>query len=157
MNDEKWLRLNVGWADKEWVDSLPPESQLAWIKLLTYIKSHGVGSRGPRLSPVVAAKRWGVSAASVQAMESAALNQREPIRKPAPAETEFMPPRTFQVRHWESAIVIAMPPREFGDLTTYSRPMASAAARAAVEMLTTRLSLAQLEKMIGELPKERAA
>jgi hypothetical protein len=68
----RWIRLDVGFDDTEWVFSLSAESQLAWVKLLCYSKRDGIGGRVKAMSYAVAAKRWGVGAENVEKMIHAA-------------------------------------------------------------------------------------
>ena len=68
----RWLRLDVTWDHSEWVCMLSAEGQLAWIKLLCHVKTHGVQGEAKAISPAVAARHWGVSPAAVEEMEEAA-------------------------------------------------------------------------------------
>lgn len=68
----RWIRLDVGFDDADWVFTLSEGSQLAWVKLLCYVKRDGIGGRAKIMSPMVAAKRWGVGEESVEKMIRAA-------------------------------------------------------------------------------------
>ena len=68
----RWIRLDVGFDDTEWVFSLSAESQLAWVKLLCYVKRDGASGKVKAMSTVVAAKRWGVGTENVEKMLFAA-------------------------------------------------------------------------------------
>ena|SRR3990167_9118431 len=69
----RWLRLDVSWDDSPWLFVLSEGSQLAWIKLLCHVKVWGVGGKCKSLSPIVAAKKWGVGEESVTKMLQAAI------------------------------------------------------------------------------------
>jgi hypothetical protein len=69
----RWIRVDVGWSDSEWVGNLEPGGRLAWIELLAYVRSYGVTGRVRRLAPSVASRRWDIPADDVAAMESAAV------------------------------------------------------------------------------------
>ena len=68
----RWIRLNVSFDDSPWLFVLSAEAQLAWIKLLCYVKRDGVKGQAKVLQPLVAAKRWGVGEESVVKMLQAA-------------------------------------------------------------------------------------
>lgn len=78
-----------------------------------------------------------------------------PAKPPAPEpEEEFRFARQFQVRHWPTGLLIALPapaglPKDF---TSYCRQTASEAAKAATAMLTRRFDLSMLEAALDELP-----
>jgi hypothetical protein len=68
----RWVRLDVGWDDSEWLAELSPAAQLAWVKLLCHTKRDGVRGVSKALAPAVAARRWGVPAGAVREMVEAA-------------------------------------------------------------------------------------
>jgi hypothetical protein len=68
----RWLRLDAQWDDTEWVMMLGPLGQLAWIKLLCYVKRDGRRGTAYALGPKAAAKKWGVPVRSVEEMLEAA-------------------------------------------------------------------------------------
>src|SRR5690606_26462450 len=68
----KWLRLDAQWDDTEWVMMLGPLSQLAWIKLLCYVKRDGRAGEVYALTPKAAAKKWDLPVPAVEAMLRAA-------------------------------------------------------------------------------------
>lgn len=70
----RWIRLDTTWDSSEWLFVLSPESQLAWVKLLCYVKAEGSTGKAKRLSPIVAAKRWGLGSESVEKIEQAAVS-----------------------------------------------------------------------------------
>lgn len=70
----RWIRLDTTWDASEWLFVLSPESQLAWVKLLCYVKTDGTNGRVKALSPVVAAKRWGIGSESVDKLVNAAVS-----------------------------------------------------------------------------------
>jgi len=65
---KRWLRLDAQWDDSDWVALLEPLSQLAWVKLLCYVKRDGRRGTAYALSPRAAAKKWGVPAQAVEDM-----------------------------------------------------------------------------------------
>lgn len=68
----RWIRLDVGWDDSDWLAALKPEEQLAWIKLLCYTKLAGHGGRVDALGTFAAGKKWGVAPRAVATMLDAA-------------------------------------------------------------------------------------
>lgn len=64
----RWLRLDAQWDDTEWVMLLEPLAQLAWIKLLCYVKRDGRRGTAHALSSKAAAKKWGVTVRAVEDM-----------------------------------------------------------------------------------------
>ena len=71
MSTRRWVRIDVGWAETEWVDALSAEAQLAWIKLICHAKSHGVGGRVKIPSLKVIAKRWKVRVRAIEELVEA--------------------------------------------------------------------------------------
>lgn len=68
----RWIRLDVSWDDSPWLFDLPADAQLAWVKLLCYVKRDGSCGTCKAMAPEVAAKRWGVTVTSVTALLSVA-------------------------------------------------------------------------------------
>jgi hypothetical protein len=68
----RWIRLDVGWDTSEWLMFLGPAEQLAWIKLLCWVKTRGVSGACKALSPKAAGKVWGIAPSDVTAMLEAA-------------------------------------------------------------------------------------
>jgi hypothetical protein len=64
----RWLRLDAQWDDTEWVMLLEPLAQLAWIKLLCYVKRDGRRGVAHALTSKAAAKKWGVTVRAVEDM-----------------------------------------------------------------------------------------
>jgi hypothetical protein len=56
---------------------LEPAAQLAWIKLLCYVKRDGRKGEAAMMTPKVAAKRWDVSVRAVQEMLRAAVEEKD--------------------------------------------------------------------------------
>jgi hypothetical protein len=56
---------------------LEPMAQLAWIKLLCYVKRDGRKGEAAAMAPKVAAKRWDVSVRAVQEMLRAAVEEKD--------------------------------------------------------------------------------
>lgn len=63
----RWIRLDVGWDDG-WLCMTSPGAQLAWVKLLCYVKLNGVKGVTKGLHPKFAAKKWGVAVRDVESM-----------------------------------------------------------------------------------------
>lgn len=72
MSGRRWIRLDVGWDDTEWLAMCSSGAQLAWVKLLCHAKRDGTGGRCKALSNAVAARRWGVTPSAVGEMIEAA-------------------------------------------------------------------------------------
>ena len=72
MADRRWIRLDVGWMDTEWVSDLPPGGRLAWIALLAHAKLAGKEGSVQALAPRVAAKKWDIPQPDVEEMLAAA-------------------------------------------------------------------------------------
>lgn len=68
MANRRWIRLDVTWDDSEWVGLMEPASQLAWIKLLCYVKAKGVGGSVKAMGPRIAAKKWDLPVRAVEEM-----------------------------------------------------------------------------------------
>jgi hypothetical protein len=68
---QRWIRVNTGWDDTEWIAGLSAEARLSWIMLLCHVKRDGIGGRCKVLSYIVAARKWGVRPGAVQEMVEA--------------------------------------------------------------------------------------
>lgn len=68
----RWIRLDVGWDTSDWLVELEPAAQLAWVKLLAWVKVHGKAGRTKAMSAVAAGKKWGIQPSDVTAMLEAA-------------------------------------------------------------------------------------
>ena len=68
----RWIRLDLGWDESDWLVSLPPETRLSWIKLLIHVKRDGADGRAKALSPRAAAVLWRVSDDAVLTLLQAA-------------------------------------------------------------------------------------
>ncbi len=69
----RWIRLDVTWDQSEWLEELPPSSQLAWVKLLCYVKAFGVAGSVKKPSPASLARKWDLSRSSIEAMLAASF------------------------------------------------------------------------------------
>lgn len=74
----RWFRLDVEWDASEWLVTLEPLAQFAWIKLLGWVKVHGKAGRTRALSAVAAGVKWGLPTDAVVAMLEAAHAGDEP-------------------------------------------------------------------------------
>ena len=54
----RWIRLDTTWSYSKWMADLHFGSRLAWVELLCYTKSHGVGGRVKALPVPVAETMW---------------------------------------------------------------------------------------------------
>lgn len=68
MAPRRWIRVDVGWSDSEWVGNLEPGGRLAWIELLAYAKRDGAGGSVKALTAAAFGRKIRVPAADVQAM-----------------------------------------------------------------------------------------
>lgn len=68
----RWIRLDTTWSSSAWVCELPPESRLAWVELLCYVKAHGIGGTAKALPLPKFAAVTGVTRDAVVAMIEAA-------------------------------------------------------------------------------------
>ena len=69
---DRWAKLNTNWMDSEWLVVLSAESRLAWVQLICYTKSHGVGGRVKAKSPMIFAKQNFIGEEAVEQMIRAA-------------------------------------------------------------------------------------
>lgn len=69
----RWIRIDVGWSDSEWLADLSPAGRLAWVELLTYVKSEGLAGVAKRLAPTVFARKYAIPVGDVVAMLEAAI------------------------------------------------------------------------------------
>ncbi len=65
---QRWIRINVGWDDTDWIASLSAEARLAWIMLLCHVKRDGIAGRCKLISDRVAGRKWGVGPDAVREM-----------------------------------------------------------------------------------------
>ena len=74
MSTRRWIRLDVGWEDSEWLHNLDGDAAGCWPRLLCLVKRDGVRGRLRRPSNLrVLAHQWRVPVETVEAMEQAAL------------------------------------------------------------------------------------
>lgn len=69
----RWIRIDVGWSDSEWVGGLEPAGRLAWVELMTYAKRDGVGGVVKALTPVAFGRKVRIPVEDVSAMLEAAI------------------------------------------------------------------------------------
>lgn len=74
MADSRWFRLNCDWWESEWVSNLSPSAQLAWVKFLCRVKTHGCSGMLKRTSERHLAYQWNQDLDSVLEMIKAALD-----------------------------------------------------------------------------------
>lgn len=72
----RWIRLDTTWDSSKWIAALPAPSQLAWIKLLCYMKAHGDSRSVKSLSVEVASRQWTVTKTAVSRMLEAAISDK---------------------------------------------------------------------------------
>lgn len=63
----RWIRLDVAF-DESWLFALSAGAQLAWVKMLCTVKRDGVKGKMKAISPLVAARKWGVGEEDVVKM-----------------------------------------------------------------------------------------
>jgi hypothetical protein len=68
----RWIRLDVGWNDSDWLTDLSPGARLSWVLLLGYVKSVGVAGEVKAMGVKGAARAWNVPVKDVTAMLAAA-------------------------------------------------------------------------------------
>ena len=64
----KWFRLNVDWDDSIWVSSLSESGQLAWVKLIGYIKKEGKRGSVKALTIERISSKWNMKPKGVKEM-----------------------------------------------------------------------------------------
>jgi hypothetical protein len=69
---QRWIRINVGWDDTEWIAGLSAEARLSWVMMLCHVKRDGIGGNCKALAYPVAGRKWGVRPESVREMIEAA-------------------------------------------------------------------------------------
>ncbi len=69
----RWLRLDVGCFESEWLAALDPVAQHAWTRLLLHVKGVGVGGSAKRMGPTAVQKVWAITPLRFHEMENAAL------------------------------------------------------------------------------------
>lgn len=74
MAQRRWLRLDAGWMDSEWLIPLSVGARLAWVALLCHAKLAGAGGAVRAMAVPVAAKRWDIPIDDVEIMFSAAID-----------------------------------------------------------------------------------
>jgi hypothetical protein len=70
--DCRWVKLNTGWMDSEWLNVLSADARLAWVLVLCHVKAHGLGGRAKAVSPAVFARTNLISEEGVTQMLRAA-------------------------------------------------------------------------------------
>lgn len=70
----RWIRLDVGWEESEWIAGLPLGARLAWVLLIGHVKTRGIGGRAKAPSTSIIARKWDIPAADVEAMIRAAVD-----------------------------------------------------------------------------------
>ena len=69
----RWIRLDVGWSDSEWLVALEPAARLAWVEMLVYVKTTGLAGEAKALPPAVFGRNRGIPPEAVQQMLEAAV------------------------------------------------------------------------------------
>jgi hypothetical protein len=70
--ESRWFRLNVGWWETDWISVLSAEAQLAWIKFLGRVKTHGYGGTLGKVNTALLARQWMQGEESILQMLKAA-------------------------------------------------------------------------------------
>ncbi len=66
MPDNRYMKLNLGWADSDWVSEMSDGGKLAWVFLIGYCKSLGIGGRVKAISVTSFARRHFISESSAK-------------------------------------------------------------------------------------------
>ena len=74
MSDSRWFRLNCDWWESEWLYVLSAEAQLAWVKFLGRVKTHGFGGTMKKVGCPILARQWMQGEESIRQMLIAAEN-----------------------------------------------------------------------------------
>lgn len=72
MARRRWIRLDVTWADSDWMFELTGNQRRLWPALLCYVKLAGIDGQCKRLSPRVLAEKLNASVEDARAFLSAA-------------------------------------------------------------------------------------
>ena len=72
MAPRRWIRLDVGWSDSDWVGGLQPAGRLAWVELLAYVKRDGTAGMAKALTAQAFARKIRVPVADAETMLEAA-------------------------------------------------------------------------------------
>lgn len=73
MATRRWIRLDAAWEDSPWLDELDGTAAGCWPRILCHVKRDGVRGRAKRIPTAVAARKWRVPVAAVEALENAAV------------------------------------------------------------------------------------
>ncbi len=69
----RWIRIDLSWSSSEWIAALEPESRLAWIEFLCYVKAFGRAGAVRTIATSRAAAMLNVSQKAFKCMLDAAL------------------------------------------------------------------------------------
>lgn len=69
----RWIRMDVGWEESEWIAALPLGGRLAWVLLIGHVKTRGIGGRAKAPSISIIARKWDIPQGDVEAMIRAAV------------------------------------------------------------------------------------
>lgn len=72
MASKRWIRVDVNWDESEWIADLEPAAQLAWVKLLAYVKTNGIRGHVRAPKERIFARLTAIPIDSVRAMLEAA-------------------------------------------------------------------------------------
>lgn len=70
----RWLRLDVGTFESEWLVKLHPEAQHCWTRLLLHVKAVGTEGTAKRLGPSAIEALWRITPLRFAEMEDAAIS-----------------------------------------------------------------------------------
>lgn len=74
----RWIRLDVGWNESDWLADLSMGARLGWVLLLGMVKRDGIGGSVKAPTMKGAARRWGVPESAVVELLGAASAGDEP-------------------------------------------------------------------------------
>jgi hypothetical protein len=106
VKDVAWVRLDVTTLDKDWLEELDPLCGLAWIRLMSYLRSSAPSQkrpgRAPVMSPRTCERLWRVPSDLVQVMLQAAQKAGELVEEDgqwqAADTSPFVSQRTAEYR-----------------------------------------------------------
>jgi hypothetical protein len=71
--NRRWIRLNIDYADTEWLAELPGDVRRLWVDLLCYAKAYGTSGTCRPMSPRAFAKRFDTTDENARELLAAAF------------------------------------------------------------------------------------